>query len=156
MHLVLAQARFRLKDRPCIQFNGKARKNLPKHFSSEKTVTVDLLEGGSYSTLKVIGGQGRNLLTVDYFKNSREMFLLIEGKPNCFYSMQVIQNHAGFTIFVFDQLDKNSETVNKKIFNLEKNTDRYFSGEQFDAKDEKSKAKEGEKFKELLEDPDFE
>ena len=70
--------------------------------------------------------------------------------------MQVIQNHAGFTIFVFDQLDKNSETVNKKIFNLEKNTDRYFSGEQFDAKDEKSKAKEGEKFKELLEDPDFE
>ena len=59
-------------------------------FSSEKTVTVDLLEGGSYSTLKVIGGQGRNLLTVDYFKNSREMFLLIEGKPNCFYSMQVI------------------------------------------------------------------
>lgn len=73
----------------------------------EKTVTVDLLEGGSYSTLKVIGGQGRNLLTVDYFKNSREMFLLIEG-------------------------------------------------EQFDAKDEKSKAKEGEKFKELLEDPDFE
>ncbi|XP_063692614.1 uncharacterized protein LOC134824617 isoform X1 [Bolinopsis microptera] len=73
----------------------------------EKTVSIDLLEGGSYSTLKVIGEQGRNLLTVDYFKNSREMFLVIEG-------------------------------------------------EQFDAKDEKSKAKEGEKFKELLDDPDFE
>ena len=47
---------------------------------SDKTVTVDLLEGGSYSTLKVVGEHGRGLLSVDYFKDSNDMFIVIDGK----------------------------------------------------------------------------
>jgi hypothetical protein len=41
---------------------------------------VDLLEGGSYSTLKIIDEHGKNLLTVDYFKNSHDMFIVIDGE----------------------------------------------------------------------------
>lgn len=73
----------------------------------DKTVLVDLLEGGSYSTLKVIGEHGRGLLSVEYFKDSNDMFIIIDG-------------------------------------------------EQFDVKDDSKKNEESVKFRQLLEDPEFE
>ena len=46
-------------------------------------VTLDLEDGGSYSTLKVVGdqlGNHHDFLNVEYFKESQDMFLTIEGK----------------------------------------------------------------------------
>jgi len=48
----------------------------------EMLVSLDLEDGGSYSTLKVVGdklGQHSDFLQVEYYKESQDMYLTIEG-----------------------------------------------------------------------------
>jgi len=45
-----------------------------------KMVEVDLQEGGTFSSLKVVGENKKEFLTVEYFKDSQDMFILINGE----------------------------------------------------------------------------
>ena len=52
---------------------------VPRFYISDETVTVDLLEGGHQSTMKIIGKNDRILVQVDYDSSSNDMAIYIEG-----------------------------------------------------------------------------
>ena len=52
---------------------------VPRFYISDETVTVDLLEGGHQSTMKIIGKNDRILVQVEYDSSSNDMAIYIEG-----------------------------------------------------------------------------